>query len=91
MKTTALVPMLAFTVLLAACSAEQSLTPAPQASRTSQPTPTAQVAQAAQATNATIDPSIPALTITARRMSDTEKLAYDRATAVDLAALKTGN
>lgn len=73
MKVAALLTTLLLTTVLAACSAEQSRTLAPQAAP------------------ASVDPSIPALTITAHRMTASEKLAYDRSTAVDVAALKTGN
>ena len=43
---------------------------------------------APQATRNVVDPSIPAVTITARRMTDSEKLAYDRGLSVHVAGLK---
>ncbi len=46
---------------------------------------------APQAAHGTVDPSIPAVTITARRMSASEKLAYDRSLTANVAGLKTGN
>lgn len=45
--------------------------------------------QAPQARHTTVDPSIPALTVSARRMTDGEKLAYDRSLTVNIAGLKT--
>ena len=45
------------------------------------PTPTARVERNV------IDPSIPALTISARHMTNVEKLAYDRSLAVKVAGL----
>ena len=48
-------------------------------------------ARAPHAERNTVDPSIPAVTITARRMTDAEKLAYDHSLAVKLAGLPAGN
>ncbi|MBC7514329.1 MAG: hypothetical protein H7234_07835 [Herminiimonas sp.] len=42
-----------------------------------------------QAMRNVVDPSIPALTITATRMTDSEKLAYDRSLSVKVAGLPT--
>ena len=46
--------------------------------------------QALQAMRDVVDPSIPAVTITATRMTNSEKLAYDRSLAVKVAVLPPG-
>ena len=47
----------------------------------------ASFAPAVQVERNVIDPSIPAVTISTRRMTDVEKLAYDQSLAVKVAAL----
>lgn len=77
MKEIGLTAILSLATLLAACSAEQSRDASPSA--------------ATQAARNVINPSIPAVTVTARRMTTAEKLAYDHTPAVNVAGLQSGN
>ena len=77
MKKMVLPATLSFLALLSACSAEQSYNAAPSTEH--------------QAGRNVIDPGIPAVTITARRMTPTEKLAYDRNLPVNVAGLQSSN
>jgi hypothetical protein len=74
MKAPVLILLILSLQTLSGCSAENSL-----ASKAVPP----------HAAALSIDPSIPTVTITARRMTPSEKLAYDQSQSTTLAALKT--
>jgi hypothetical protein len=75
-------------ILLAACSADGPATAAQPGNRTDGARAVASTNAGTPASNANmaIDPAIPALTIVGRRMSDSEKSAYDSENQTPLAA-----